>query len=373
MLPTAHGFDEFFGNLYHLNAEEEPESPDYPKNPAFKKKYGPRGVIHSFAHGKIEDTGPLTTKRMETIDDEITYATLNFMDQVAKKDKPFFIWYNSTRMHIWTHLKASSKGKTGQGIYADGMAEHDARIGQLLKKLDELNMTENTIVIYSTDNGAEIFTWPDGGMTPFRGEKATNWEGGFRVPCVIRWPHTIKPGTVYNDIFSHEDWMPTFLATVGDATIKEKLAQGYTIGKNTYKVHLDGYNLLPYFEGKEKESPRKEFLYWNDDGMLTAFRYNQWKIVFAEQRAKGIDVWQEPFVTLRFPKLFNLRADPFERADRDSNNYAQWRVEHLFVLAPVQEYIAKWLQTFKVFPPRHKPASFSLDQVMAKLKEGVKD
>lgn len=368
MLPTAHGFDEFFGNLYHLNAEEEPEQPDYPKDPAFKKRFGPRGVIHSFADGKIEDTGPLTKKRMETIDDEITTATLNFMEQAKKKNKPFFIWHNSTRMHIWTHLKASSKGKSGLGIYADGMLEHDTRVGKLLAKLDQLGMSSNTIVIYSTDNGAEVFSWPDGGMTPFRGEKATNWEGGFRVPCVVRWPQVLKPGTVYNDIFSHEDWMPTFLAATGDSQIKEKLFKGHTIGNRTYKVHLDGYNLLPYFKGSVKESPRKEFFYWNDDGALTALRFNQWKLVFAEQRAEGFNVWQEPFVTLRVPKLFNLRSDPFERADRDSINYAKWRIDHLFLMIPAQQYVAKWLKTFKEFPPRQKPATFNLDAIMATLK-----
>jgi arylsulfatase len=373
MLPTAHGFDEFFGNLYHLNAEEEPENPDYPKDPRFKKKYGPRGVIHSFAHGKIKDTGPLTKKRMETIDDEITAQSLRFIDDAVKKEKPFFIWYNSTRMHIWTHLKKSSQGKTGYGVYADGMVEHDTRIGQLLKKLDDLKITGNTIVIYSTDNGAEVFSWPDGGMTPFRGEKGTNWEGGFRVPCVVRWPGVIKAGTVYNEIFSHEDCLPTFLAAAGASTIKEKLLKGYRVGTMTYKVHLDGYNLRPFFKGEAKESPRKEFFYWSDDGQLTALRYNDWKIVFAEQRAHGLKVWEEPFVALRFPKLFNLRSDPFERADRDSIDYPKWRVEHLFVLVPAQEYIAQWLKTFKDFPPRQKPASFNLNTIMEKLKEGSKD
>ncbi len=368
MLPTEHGFDEFFGNLYHLNAEEEPEHPDYPKDPAFKKKFGPRGVIHSFANGKIEDTGPLTKKRMETIDDEVTDKALAFIERSAHNEKPFFLWFNSTRMHIWTHLKPESRGNTGFGLYADGMAEHDAHVGKLLDKLDELGITENTIVIYSTDNGAAIFNWPDGGTTPFREGKATNWEGGFRVPCLIRWPGVIQPNTVFNEIFSHEDWLPTFLAIAGEPAIKEKLLQGYTIGPITYKVHLDGYNLLPFLHGKTQETPRHYFMYWNDDGELTALRYNKWKIVFAEQRAFGMSAWQEPFSILRVPKLFDLRADPFERAD-ESIEYARWRLEHTFVLVPAQAFVQKWLASFKQFPPRQKPASFSLKRVLEKVAE----
>ncbi len=368
-LPTAHGFDEFFGNLYHLNAEEEPESPDYPKDPEFLKKFGPRGVIHSFAGGKIEDTGPLTKKRMESVDDEITAGALAFMDAQHKAGKPFFLWWNSTRMHIWTHLKADSQGKTGLGIYPDGMVEHDADVGQLLKKLDDLGIADNTIVMYSTDNGAETFSWPDGGTTPFHGEKNTNWEGGYRVPALIRWPGTIKPGTVYNDICAHEDMLPTILAAAGVPDVKDKLLKGYAAGGKTYKVHLDGYDLGPYFRGETAEGPRKEFLYWNDDGKLVALRYNRWKLVFAEQRAHGLDVWQEPFVELRLPALYDLRTDPFERARDESIGYPAWMVERAFLLVPAQAFVASWLSSFRDFPPRQKPASFSLDQVMEKLAQ----
>jgi len=370
-LPTAHGFDEFFGNLYHLNAEEEPENVDYPKDPEFKKRFGPRGVIHSLAGGKIEDTGPLTKKRMETVDEEITGRALAFMDQQAKAGKPFFLWWNSTRMHIWTHLKKESQDKTGLGIYPDGMVEHDAQIGQLLKKLDDLGIADNTIVMYSTDNGAETFTWPDGGTTPFRGEKATNWEGGYRVPALIRWPGTIKPGTVYNDVFAHEDMLPTILAAAGVPDVKEKLLKGYAAGSATYKVHLDGYDLAPYFRGDAKVSPRREFLYWNDDGKLVALRYNRWKLVFSEQRGHGFGVWEEPFVDLRVPALYDLRSDPFERANHESIGYSMWRIERVYLLVPAQFYVANWLASFKEFPPRQKPASFSLDQVMQKITEAA--
>jgi arylsulfatase len=366
-LPTAHGFDEFFGNLYHLNAEEEPESPDYPKDPEFAKKFGPRGVIHSFAGGKIEDTGPLTRKRMETVDDEITAGALGFMEAQHKAGKPFFLWVNTTRMHIWTHLRADSQGKTGLGIYPDGMVEHDADVGLLLKKLDDLGIADNTIVMYSTDNGAETFSWPDGGTTPFHGEKNTNWEGGYRVPALIRWPGTIKPGTVYNDICAHEDMLPTILAAAGAPDVKNKLLSGYAAGAKTYKVHLDGYDLGPYFRGETTEGPRKEFLYWNDDGKLVALRYNRWKLVFAEQRAHGLEVWQEPFVELRLPALYDLRTDPFERARDESIGYPAWMVERAFLLVPAQAFVANWLSSFRDFPPRQKPASFSLDQVMEKL------
>ena len=363
MLPTNHGFDEFYGNLYHLNAEEEPEHPDYPKNPEFRQKFGPRGVIHSFADGRITDTGPLTKKRMETIDEEVNAKTLDFMQRAKDADKPFFIWWNSTRMHIFTHLKEESAGKTGLGIYPDGMVEHDGHIGLLLDKLDELGLAENTIVMYSTDNGAEAMSWPDGGTTMFRGEKNTNWEGGYRVPCAIRWPGVIEPGTVINEIASHEDMLPTLLAAAGDTTVKDDLLEGRAVGGRTYRVHLDGYNLLPAFQGTA-DWPRREFLYWTDDGDVAALRYNQWKICFLEQRAHGIDVWQEPFVKLRLPKLFNLRSDPFERADHEAIDYGRWRAERMFAFAPAAAYVSRWLESFRDFPPRQKPGSFSLDRVM---------
>ena len=371
-LPSNHGFDEFLGNLYHLNAEQEPEHPDYPKDPEFRKKFGPRGVIHSFPGGPIEDTGPLTSKRMETIDEQVTKEALRFMDKAVKEDKPFFLWWNSTRMHIWTHLKPSSQGVTGCGVYADGMVEHDAQVGELLRKLDELGIADNTIVMYSTDNGAECFSWPDGGTTPFRNEKNSNWEGGFRVPCVIRWPGVIKPGTVVNDIGSHEDMLPTLLAVVGNPNIADELLKGKKVGDETYKVHLDGYNLLPAFQG-QAAWPRKDFFYFSDDGQLMNYRYGPWKLVFAEQRSHGLDVWQDPLVPLRFPKLFNLRMDPFERADHEASDYDRWRVDHAFVLIPAQAMIGKFLQTFREFPARQKPASFNLDKVLESLGEAPKE
>jgi arylsulfatase A-like enzyme len=363
MLPSNHGFDEFFGNLYHLNAEEEPESPDYPKNPEFKKKFGPRGVIHSFADGRITDTGPLTKKRMETIDEEVTDKALDFMERAKKAGKPFFLWWNSTRMHIWTHLKPESQGRTGLGVYPDGMVEHDGHVGQVLAKLKELGLEDNTIVMYSTDNGAETMSWPDGGTTMFRGEKNTNWEGGYRVPTLIKWPGVIKPGTVINGIGTHEDMFPTLLAAAGDTKVKEDLLKGRKAGNMTYKVHLDGYNLLPALKG-EAPWPRREFLYWTDDGSVAALRYDNWKMVFLEQRGHGFDVWQEPFVELRLPKLFNLRSDPFERADREGMGYPQWRIDRAFLIAPAAGYVAQWLQSFKEFPPRQKPGSFNLERVM---------
>jgi len=368
-LPSNHGFDEFFGNLYHLNAEEEPENPDYPKNPEFKKKFGPRGVIHSFSDGRVTDTGPLTKKRMETIDEEVTTRALGFMDKAVKADKPFFLWYNTTRMHIWTHLKPESQGVTGQGIFADGMVEHDGMVGQILDKLDELGIADNTIVMYSTDNGAELMSWPDGGMIPFRGEKNTTWEGGFRVPMMVKWPGKIKPGQVSNEIISMEDWLPTFLAAAGDPKITEKLVKGHKAGKMKYKVHLDGYNLLPYLTGQEKDGPRKEMFYFTDDGSLSALRYSDWKLMFSEQRAHGLEVWQEPLVTLRLPKIFNLRQDPFERADHESIGYATWRIDRTFLLVPAQAYVGKFLSTFKEFPPRQKPGSFSLDHVLKMMQD----
>lgn len=370
-LPTAHGFDEFFGSLYHLNAEQEPENPDYFKDPELKKKYGTRGVIHTYADGRIESTGPLNIERMKTIDDEITNGALDYLDRAAKADKPFFLWWNSTRCHIFTHLKEESEGKSGLTPYIDGMLEHDAHVGQILDKLKELGLDENTIVMYSTDNGAEKFSWPDGGASPFRGEKNENWEGGYRVPCAIRWPGVIEPGTVSNDIYSHEDMLPTLMAGVGVPDVKEQLMKGMKVGDDTFKVHLDGYNLLPYWTGKEEKSPRHEFFYWNDDGSLVGLRYDNWKIVFQEQRAHGFDVWQEPFVTLRLPKIFNLRSDPFEEADHIAMDYAHWRIDRTFLLVPAQEYVAKYLATFQEFPPSQKVGSFSLDQVLDKLSSAM--
>jgi len=370
MLPTNHGFDEFYGNLYHLNAEEEPENPDYPTNPEFKKKFGPRGVIHSYAGGTIEDTGPLTKKRMETVDEEATRAALGFMDKAHQDGKPFFVWWNSTRMHIFTHLKKESEGKTGLGIYADGMVEHDAMVGQLLAKLKELGIEDNTIVMYSTDNGAEAFTWPDGGTTMFRGEKNTNWEGGYRVPTVIRWPGVIKPGTVINDIGAHEDMLPTLLAAAGDPTVKEDLLKGMKIEDMTYKVHLDGYNLLPALKG-EGTWPRHEFLYWTDDGSVAALRYDNLKITFLKQNAHGLHVWMQPFEVLRAPMVTNLRMDPFERAEYEGMGYDRWFLEHMFTIAPAAGYVGQWLQSFREFPPRQKPGSFNLDRVMEAVTTGA--
>ena len=367
-LPTNHGFDEFFGNLYHLNAEDEPEHVDYPKDPEFRKKFGPRGVIKSSADGKIEDTGPLTKKRMETIDEEVTTAAIDFMERAKAADKPFFLWWNSTRMHVWTRLKAESEGKTGLGIYPDGMVEHDGHVGQILDKLDELGLAENTIVMYSTDNGAEKFTWPDGGTAPFRGEKNDNWEGGYRVPLLVRWPGAIDPGSEVNEIISHEDWFPTLAAATGEAALIDKLKQGTTMGERNYKVHLDGYNFLPYLKGETDQWPRDEFFYFSDTGDLLNLRYKRFKLVFAEQRAHGFNVWANPFTFLRFPKLFDLRTDPFEHADEiDAMGYQRWRAERMFVLVPAQTYVAQFLETFKEFPPRQKPASFSIDQVLEKL------
>jgi arylsulfatase len=382
-LPTVHGFHDFFGNLYHLNAEEEPEHPDYPKNPAFRQRFGPRGVLKCKATDKddetvdprfgkvgkqtIEDTGPLTRKRMQTIDDEITAGALDFIDRAHKEDKPFFVWWNSTRMHIWTHLRPKYDGRTGLGIYPDGMAEHDAHVGELLKKLDDLGIADNTIVLYSTDNGAETFTWPDGGTTPFRNEKNTNWEGGYRVPCLVRWPGVIKPGTEVNDIVSHEDWLPTFMAAAGEPDIKEKLMKGFQTGDHTYKVHLDGYDQREALSGKGP-GKRKEFFYWTDDGQLAAFRYDQWKLVFMEQKAHGLAVWQQPLTPLRVPLLFSVRADPFERADHESGNYDRWFIDHVFLMMPAQALVAQHIATYKEFPPRQKPGTFNLDRVLEQLQ-----
>jgi len=376
-LPTAHGFDEFFGNLYHLNAEQEPENPDYPKDPEFKKKFGPRGVLHSWANPdgtqKIDNTGSLTTKRMETVDEEFLDASLKFIDKAVQDKKPFFCWWNSTRMHIFTHLKKESQGVTGLGVYPDGMVEHDGHVGQLLKKLDDLGIADNTIVMYSTDNGAEVMSWPDGGTTPFRGEKDTNFEGGWRVPCAIRWPGVIKPGTVSNDIISHTDMLPTLAAAAGEPDAVEKLKQGYKSGNKTFKVHIDGYNLLPFLKGEVKENPRKGFLYWSDDGDMMAIRVNQWKLTFQEQRAKGFDVWGEPLVNLRVPQINNLRSDPFERAQEDATMfYNKWKADRVFLLVPAQAIVAQFLKTFEEFPPRQKPASFSIDEALEKAQQHSK-
>jgi len=387
-MPTVHGFDEFFGNFYHLNAEEEPENPDYPKNPQFKAKFGPRGVFKCTATDKdsalpddprfgkwgkqsCKDTGPLTKKRMETIDEEVLAETLNFIDRNHAAGKPFFAWFNTSRMHIWTHLKAESEGKTGLGIYPDGMVEHDGHIGRLLNKLDELGIADNTIVVWTTDNGAEAMSWPDGGTTPFRGEKNTNWDGGYRVPLVVRWPGTVKPGSVYNDIISHEDWLPTIVAAAGRPDVAESLRNGARIGGTNYKAHIDGYDWGPYFRGEVPEGPRKEFFYWTDDGDIAGLRYQQWKIVFLEQRAHGYEVWQEPLVPLRLPKLFNLRTDPFERADHEGIDYPRWRLERAFVLVPAQAIVGGFLKTLEEFPPRQKPGSFSLGDAMDKIQTGA--
>jgi arylsulfatase len=383
-LPTVHGFDEFFGNLYHLNAEDEPENPDYPKDPAFRAKFGPRGVLRCKATDKddatvdprfgrvgkqtIEDTGPLTRKRMETVDEEFLGASLDFIDRQHNAGKPFFLWFNSTRMHIYTFLKPESKGKTGLGLEADGMTEFDGMVGQLLKKLDDLGIADNTIVVWTTDNGAEAFSWPDGGTTPFRGEKNTNWEGGYRVPCLIRWPGVIKPGSEINAITSHEDFVPTLVSAAGEPAVKEKLVTGYQAAGRSFKVHLDGYDQRELLAGTG-EGKRKEYFYWTDDGNLAALRYERWKLVFMEQRAEGLNVWQDPLVTLSFPKLIDLRADPFERAPTEAGDYDRWRVEHAFALVPAQAYVGQHLATYHDFPPRQKPGSFALGDVLAKLQE----
>ena len=373
MLPTNHGFDEFYGNLYHLNAEEEPENEDYPKAsvyPNFKKNFGPRGVIHSYAGGKIEDTGPLTKKRMETIDDDTSDAALGFIEKHTKAGKPWFVWWNGTRMHFRTHVKKELRGISGQDEYADGMVEHDRHIGKFLDKLDELKIADNTIVFYSTDNGPHMNTWPDAGMTPFRGEKNTNWEGGWRVPAMVRWPGHIKAGIWSNEIMHVMDWMPTFLAAAGEADIKKKLLNGYKANGRKYKVHLDGYNFLPLLTGKTQKGPRKEIFYFSDDGDLTALRYNDWKIVFMEQRIyETFETWANPFTPLRVPLIFNLRRDPYERAQLTSNTYYDWMLDRVYLLVPAQVIARDFLTTFKDYPPRQKAASFSLEKVLEKLED----
>jgi arylsulfatase len=371
-LPTNHGFDEFYGNLYHLNAEEEPENEDYPdpeKYPNFRKKYGPRGVIHSYADGKIEDTGPLTKKRMETIDDESTDAAVEFIKKTVKEGKPFFVWWNGTRMHFRTHVKEELRGISGQDEYADGMVEHDMHVGKLLKLLDDLGITENTIVMYGTDNGPHKNTWPDAAVSPFRGEKNTNWEGGWRVPAIVKWPGHIEAGSISNEIMSGMDWLPTLLAAVGNPDIKEELLKGKTVGDKTFKVHLDGYNFLPYLTGKVDKGPRHEIFYFSDDGDLTALRYDDWKLIFMEQRDPGtLSVWANPFTPLRIPLIFNLRRDPYEFATITSNTYYDWLIDRAYLLVPAQDIVGKFLMTFKDYPPRMKAASFSLDKVMEQLQ-----
>jgi arylsulfatase len=375
MLPTNHGFDEFFGNLYHLNAEEEPENEDYPGDTVmddgrtFRETYGPRGVVKASADGTVEDTGPLTKKRMETVDDETVAGAVDFMERAVSQDKPFYLWWNGTRMHFRTHVKDELRGISGQDEYSDGMLEHDRHVGVLLDKVDELGITDNTIVHYSTDNGVHMNTWPDAGMTPFFGEKNTNWEGGWRVPSMVRWPGKIEAGSVSNDIMHHMDWLPTLLAAAGNTDIKENLKAGgvQAIGRE-YKVHLDGYNMLPLLTGETDENPRNEIFYFSDDGDLTALRYNDWKMMFLEQKAYAtFRAWIEPWTELRVPLIFNLRRDPYERAYRTSNTYYDWMLDRAYLLVPAQAYVGDFLATFEEFPPRQKAASFSLGQVMEKM------
>lgn len=389
-LPTVHGFDEFYGNLYHLNAEEDPESPDYPKDPKFRERFGPRGVLRCRAidrddkteeprWGKvgkqsIEDTGALTTKRMETCDDDFVASANDFMSRMRDARKPFFCWVNTTHMHFRTHTKPESRGQAGpeQSPYHDTMIDHDKNIGSLLDHLDKLGIAEDTIVLYTTDNGPHMNSWPDGAMTPFRSEKDTNWEGAFRVPLVVRWPGKIAAGAVSNEIIQHHDWLPTFLAAAGEPHIVEKLIAGHRAGDKSFRVHIDGYNLLPCLTGKTKSSPREGFIYFNDDGDLVALRYKNWKVVFMEQRRQGtMAIWSEPFVALRVPKLFNLRTDPFERADITSNTYWDWFLSRAYLVFGAQTVAAKFLATFKDFPPRQRAASFTIDQAIEKMNDVV--
>jgi arylsulfatase len=387
-LPTVHGFDEFYGNLYHLNAEEEPELPDYPKDPAFKAKYGPRGVLDCKASdtddatvdprfGKVgkqvcKDTGPLTKKRMETVDDDVAGRAADFIKRQKDANKPFFVWVNFTHMHLRTHTKPESLGQAGrwQSPYHDAMIDHDKNVGTVLKALDDAGIAQDTLVMYSTDNGPHMNTWPDAGMTPFRSEKNTNWEGAYRIPAILRWPGKIKAGQVSNEMVAHHDMLPTMVAAAGDAQVIEKLRTGYKVGDMTYKVHLDGYNLVPYLTGQVDKCPRESFLYVNDDQQVVGLRYDNWKIVFMEQRAQGqLLLWANPFTSLRVPKIFNLRTDPYERADITSNTYYDWLFDHVFLLVPAQDYVGQFLASFREYPQRQKAASFNLDEVMAKLKE----
>jgi arylsulfatase len=384
-LPTVHGFDEFYGNLYHLNAEEEPEHPDYPRNPAFRERFGPRGVLHSKASnvddptedprfgrvGKqtIEDTGPLTRKRMATFEQDITERTIAFIRKAHADGQPFFVWWNSTYMHFRTYIPAEAEGISGQGVYNDAMMLHDRSVGKLLDLLDELGITDDTIVQYSTDNGPHYNTWPDAGISPWRSEKNSNWEGAYRVPCLVRWPDKFKAGTVLNGIVTHQEWLPTLLAAAGEPNIVEKLKQGYQAGDKHFRVHIDGSSILPYLTGETDDSPRTFFFYSNDDGQIVAIRMHDWKVVFQEQRAKGLMVWLEPFVELRVPKIFHLRRDPFERADESSNTYFDWMIDHAPALYAAQALTAQQLETFVAFPPRQKPASFNLDAVLEKMRQ----
>jgi len=375
-LPTNHGFDEFFGNLYHLNAEEEPERPFYPKKDAEFMKQAPRGVLHSYADGKIEDTGPLNRKRMETIDDETTAAAIDFMARQVKAGQPFFTWMNTTRMHCFTHVRESMRGQSGMpgNEYADGMVEHDQDVGKLLKALDDLGIANDTIVVYTTDNGPNQWSWPDAATTPFRSEKDTNWEGAFRVPALIRWPGHVKPGSISNDMVSGLDWFPTLLAAAGDTTIKDRLLKGWAAkaGGLTYKVHLDGYNLGPYLEGKEQHSPRHDFYYFNDDGMLVAVRYDNFKFVFCEQREPGgFQVWANPFTCLRVPKVYNLRMDPYERADIVSDQYYDWMTQNAYLVQYTLYKIRPFMASLKEYPPSQRVGSFSIDQMMEALERSI--
>jgi arylsulfatase len=376
-LPTMHGFDEFLGNLYHLNAEEEPENEDYPKSPEFRKKFGPRGVLHCWADGKggqrIEDTGPLTKKRMETIDDETVAAAIDFIKRQQKAGKPWFAWWNGTRMHFRTHVKTEHRGLAGAegDEYHDGMVEHDLHVGQLLKVLDELGIADNTIVLYSTDNGPHYNSWPDAGTTPYRSEKNSNWEGAYRVPAFVRWPGHYPKNVTLNGIVAHEDWLPTFAAIGGDAQIKDKLRKGVALNGRTYKNYLDGYDMNDYLGGKVTDSPRHEFMYVNDDGQIVAIRHDAWKAVFLENRGEAFGVWREPFTELRVPLLFNLRRDPFEKAQHNSNTYNDWFLDRVFVLAPMRTFAAQFLMTMKDYPPSQTPGSFNLTKIEAQLRESV--
>jgi arylsulfatase len=371
-LPTSHGFDEFFGNLYHLNAQEEPENEDYPKNPEFLKKFGPRGVIHSWAMPdgtqKIEDTGPLNIKRMETVDEETLAAAKDFIQRQAKAGKPFFTWWNATRMHFRTHVKAANRGISGQDEYSDGMVEHDGHVGELLKLVDDLGIANNTIVFYSTDNGPHYNTWPDAGTMPFRSEKNSNWEGAFRVPAFVRWPGHFPAGTTLNGIVSHEDWLPTLAAAAGAPDIAEKLKAGVELNGRKYRNYIDGHNQLDYLSGKAKEAPRKAFMYANDDGQIVAMRYDAWKAVFLENRGVAFGVWREPFTELRVPLLFNLRRDPFERAQHNSNTYNDWFLDRAFVLVPMQQMAGQFLMSMKDYPPSQTPGSFNLEKIQKQIE-----